>query len=328
MSTQAGFGEILAEIGRAQGDSAELSRHILTTSPDVAVSTNLGPWINRRGVFDRHTRDDVFRDGKLASAQRWGSDAGGPAYRTRHRRAKSVSPPRRRRAEPRLHGARILPIGTVYDPFVNRGHDALILCLLPGCALPAGLHTVRHFPGAGRRAAPGDQHAAARHRAGPARRLRAGLLRRAGDPAPPRLRAYAGAGGLSGVAAALDAEFAPAGARAEAKRVIAGAHWVVPPAPGAKIAIAYQGAVAPRGGNRLRDAARGGAGGRPARRHQPDRLYAGWRAAQRARRQGIARRQPYRAPSGAAGAATPRSSACWTVTRRRMPGWAGCAGSG
>ena len=77
MSTQAGFGEILAEIGRAQGDSAELSRHILTTSPDVAVSTNLGPWINRRGVFDRHGREDVFRDGKLASAQRWGSNPEG-----------------------------------------------------------------------------------------------------------------------------------------------------------------------------------------------------------------------------------------------------------
>ncbi len=77
MSTQAGFGEILAEIGRAQGESAELSRHILTTSPDVAVSTNLGPWINRRGVFDRHGREDVFRDGKLASAQRWGSNPEG-----------------------------------------------------------------------------------------------------------------------------------------------------------------------------------------------------------------------------------------------------------
>ena len=44
----------------------------MTTSPDVTVSTNLGPWVNRRGIFDRHTRNDVFRDAKLASAQRWG----------------------------------------------------------------------------------------------------------------------------------------------------------------------------------------------------------------------------------------------------------------
>ena len=104
MSTQAGFGEILSEIGRAQGESAELSRHILTTSPDVAVSTNLGPWINRRGVFDRHSREDVFRDGKLASAQHWGSTPEGQ-HRTRHRRAESVPPPRRRRASRDLTGA-------------------------------------------------------------------------------------------------------------------------------------------------------------------------------------------------------------------------------
>ncbi len=72
VSTQAGFGDILAEIGRGQGEFKELAAHIVTTSPDVAVSTNLGPWVNRRGVFDRHTRNDVFRDAKLASAQRWG----------------------------------------------------------------------------------------------------------------------------------------------------------------------------------------------------------------------------------------------------------------
>ena len=71
-STQAGFGDILAEIGRGQGELKQLAEHIVTTSPDVTVSTNLGPWVNRRGVFDRHTRNDVFRDAKLASAQRWG----------------------------------------------------------------------------------------------------------------------------------------------------------------------------------------------------------------------------------------------------------------
>ena len=71
-STQAGFGDMLAEIGRGQGELKALAEHILTTSPDVTVSTSLGPWVNRRGVFDRHTRNDVFRDAKLASAQRWG----------------------------------------------------------------------------------------------------------------------------------------------------------------------------------------------------------------------------------------------------------------
>jgi pyruvate dehydrogenase E1 component len=43
LSTQQAFGEILAEIGRGHGEAAALSQRIVTTSPDVTVSTNLGP---------------------------------------------------------------------------------------------------------------------------------------------------------------------------------------------------------------------------------------------------------------------------------------------
>ena len=32
-----------------------LAERIVTTSPDVTVSTNLGPWVNRRGLFARET---------------------------------------------------------------------------------------------------------------------------------------------------------------------------------------------------------------------------------------------------------------------------------
>ena len=49
LSTQAGFGKVLDAL--AAGGS-ELAARILTTSPDVTVSTNLGPWVNRRGLFD------------------------------------------------------------------------------------------------------------------------------------------------------------------------------------------------------------------------------------------------------------------------------------
>ena len=51
--------------------------------------------------------------------------------------------------------------------------------------------------------------------------------------------------------------------------VIAGAHWVVPPPPGARIAIAYQGPVAPEAAAAFATNPRGGAGGRAARHHQP-----------------------------------------------------------
>jgi len=48
MSTQEGFGKILGELARADTD---LARRIVTTSPDVSVSTNLGPF--SLAVFSR-----------------------------------------------------------------------------------------------------------------------------------------------------------------------------------------------------------------------------------------------------------------------------------
>ena len=125
MSTQTGFGEILAEIGRGQG-LKDLAAHIVTTSPDVTVSTNLGPWVNRRGLFDRHTRNDVFRDTKLASAQRWGMTPEGQHIELGIAEQNLFLLLGAAGLAPALHGARLLPIGTVYDPFVNRGLDALI----------------------------------------------------------------------------------------------------------------------------------------------------------------------------------------------------------
>ncbi|MBV8914944.1 MAG: transketolase, partial [Acetobacteraceae bacterium] len=125
-STQAGFGDMLAEIGRREGPSAELARHIVTTSPDVTVSTNLGPWVNRRGVFDRHTRNDVFRDAKLASAQRWGMSPTGQHIELGIAEQNLFLLLAAAGLQHSLTGSRLLPIGTVYDPFVNRGLDALI----------------------------------------------------------------------------------------------------------------------------------------------------------------------------------------------------------
>ncbi|MBS0640831.1 MAG: transketolase, partial [Proteobacteria bacterium] len=126
MSTQVGFGDILAEIGRGQGDLKDLAAHIMTTSPDVTVSTSLGPWVNRRGIFDRHTRNDVFRDAKLASAQRWGMSPKGQHIELGIAEQNLFLLLGAAGLAPAMNGARVLPVGTVYDPFVNRGLDALI----------------------------------------------------------------------------------------------------------------------------------------------------------------------------------------------------------
>ncbi len=103
-----------------------MRRIIVTTSPDVTVSTNLGPWVNRRGIFDRHTRNDVFRDAKLASAQRWGMSPKGQHIELGIAEQNLFLLLGAAGLTHALTGARLLPVGTVYDPFVNRGLDALI----------------------------------------------------------------------------------------------------------------------------------------------------------------------------------------------------------
>ena len=122
----AAFGEIRRKRSAAPGESAELSRHILTTSPDVAVSTNLGPWMNRRGVFDRHSREDVFRPhGAGQRASIGAARPEGQHIELGIAEQKLFLLLGAAGLSHDLTGARILPIGTVYDPFVNRGHDAL-----------------------------------------------------------------------------------------------------------------------------------------------------------------------------------------------------------
>ncbi|WP_431269330.1 hypothetical protein [Dankookia sp. P2] len=92
----------------------------------MTVSTNLGPWVNRRGVFDRHLKNDVFRDAKLASAQRWGMSPEGQHIELGIAEQNLFLMLSALGLAHDLYGARLLPIGTVYDPFVNRGLDALI----------------------------------------------------------------------------------------------------------------------------------------------------------------------------------------------------------
>src|SRR5256886_3944560 len=68
MSTQTGFGALLNELGREKSAIAE---RIVTASPDVTVSTNLGPWVNRRGLFARESLADTFKSERIPSTFAW-----------------------------------------------------------------------------------------------------------------------------------------------------------------------------------------------------------------------------------------------------------------
>ncbi|MGH7057883.1 MAG: transketolase, partial [Acetobacteraceae bacterium] len=286
VSTQYGFGEILAEIGRGIGDCSELAQHILTSSPDVTVSTNLGPWVNRRGIFDRHTRNDVFRDAKLASAQRWGMSPGGQHFELGIAEQNLFLLLGAAGLAHAMLGVRLLPIGTLYDPFVNRGLDALIYSCYQDArfllvSTPSGIslapeggqHQSINTPligiGADRLAAYEPAHVDEL-----AILMRHGLeymQRPEGSSVWLRLSTRA----IEQPARELD----PAA-------VIAGAHWVVPPVPGARIAIAYQGPVAPEASTAFEVLREEEQGAGMLALTSPDQLHAGWLAAQRSRRLG------------------------------------------
>jgi pyruvate dehydrogenase E1 component len=122
MSTQEGFGKILD--GVARSDSA-LADRIVTASPDVTVSTNLGPWVNRRAIFARKTREDVFHERKLMSAQRWDMGPTGQHIELGIAENNLFLLLGALGLSHTLFGERLLPIGTLYDPFIARGLDSL-----------------------------------------------------------------------------------------------------------------------------------------------------------------------------------------------------------
>jgi len=121
-STQAAFGRILLDLSKAGGGLAD---RILTTSPDVTVSTNLGAWVNQRGLFRRDAAPDVFAQAKIASAQKWSAANGGQHIELGIAENNLFLMLAAAGLSGDLFGTRLFPIGTLYDPFIARGLDAL-----------------------------------------------------------------------------------------------------------------------------------------------------------------------------------------------------------
>jgi pyruvate dehydrogenase E1 component len=122
MSTQQGFGLLLHEIGKTE---SELSRRIVTTSPDVTVSTNLGAWVNRRGLFDRQEAADLFKAERIPTTFNWSQSANGQHVELGIAEMNLFTLLSAFGLSHSLFGERVIPIGTLYDPFIERGLDAL-----------------------------------------------------------------------------------------------------------------------------------------------------------------------------------------------------------
>ncbi len=300
LSTQEAFGRLLGDIAAAD---TPLARRIVTTSPDVTVSTNLGPWVNRRGIFDRAERADTFRDEKVVSAQRWAMSPKGQHIELGIAESNLFLLLAGLGLAAPLFGTRLLPIGTLYDPFIKRGHDALnyacyqdarfILVATPSgitLAPEGGAHQSIGEPLIGI-AQPGltsFEPAFADELAVLLRWAFLEIQRDDGESVYFRLSTRP----LAQPRREIGPDLAAA--------IVAGAYWLREPAPGADLAIACCGAVAPEALAAHDALAEDAPGAGLLAITSPDRLHRDWRAAQAAGATGVAERLLSRLRPGAA----------------------------
>lgn len=122
ISTQTSFGKILDTLSKGESDLAD---RIVTTSPDVTGTTNLGPWVNRRKLFARTPQADTFKDHNIPSTAKWEFMPDGQHIELGIAEMNLMLLLGAAGLSHSMFGKRLIPIGTVYDPFVSRGLDAL-----------------------------------------------------------------------------------------------------------------------------------------------------------------------------------------------------------
>ncbi len=122
ISTQQGFGLLMHEIAK---NDDEFARRVVTTSPDVTVSTNLGAWVNRRGLFAREEMADLFRRERIPSTFAWEFSPKGQHLELGIAEMNLFIMLSALGLSHSLFGERLIPVGTLYDPFIERGLDAL-----------------------------------------------------------------------------------------------------------------------------------------------------------------------------------------------------------
>ena len=300
ISTQAAFGKILGELSK--GDSA-LAGRIVTTSPDVTGTTSLGPWVNRRKLFARKAQTDAFIDHRIPSTAKWEFTPEGQHIELGIAEMNLFLLLGAAGLSHSLFGKRLFPIGTVYDPFVCRGLDALnYACYQDARFMIVGTPSgVTLAPEGGAHQSIGtpligmSQDGLAAFEPAYADELAVIMawafdyMQRDGDGgADERTWLRDETGGSVYLRLTTNPLEQPGKRHDDAFRqgAIDGAYWLRKPGPNCSVVIAYQGAVAPEAiaaagiiGEHRRDVG-------VLAVTSADRLNAGWTAAQRARSHG------------------------------------------
>jgi pyruvate dehydrogenase E1 component len=115
-STQQSLGRLLLDLVRV---APEVARRVVTVAPDVASSTNLGGWVNRAGVWSSAEKRDWFAD-DAETILHWDERPSGQHIELGIAEVNLVSLLGELGATWSRWGEPLLPIGTLYDPFVTR----------------------------------------------------------------------------------------------------------------------------------------------------------------------------------------------------------------
>jgi pyruvate dehydrogenase E1 component len=115
-STQQAFGRFFVDLVR---EAPEVAERVVTVSPDVGTSTNLGGWINKAGIWNPGDRIDWFAD-DTDTLVRWRESDHGRHIELGIAEVNLVGALGELGATWSRDGQPLLPVGTIYDPFVAR----------------------------------------------------------------------------------------------------------------------------------------------------------------------------------------------------------------
>ncbi len=116
ISTQQAFGRVFVDLAR---EAPEVADRVVTVSPDVGTSTNLGGWINKAGIWSVGDRIDWFAD-DTDTLVRWREHDHGRHIELGIAETNLVGLLGELGATWSRDGQPLLPVGTIYDPFVAR----------------------------------------------------------------------------------------------------------------------------------------------------------------------------------------------------------------
>jgi pyruvate dehydrogenase E1 component len=306
MSTQAGFGALLNEIGKQDG---EFAQRIVTTSPDVTVSTNLGGWVNRRRLFAREAMADTFKSERIPSTFNWEFSPTGQHVELGIAEMNLFVLLSALGLSHTINGERLLPIGTLYDPFIARGLDALNYACYQDArfivvATPSGV-TLAPEGGAHQSIAEPliglAQDGLASFEPAFVDELAVILawalayIQKDGDAVPQEhtterswLRDETGGSAYLRLSTRPIEQIARQMTPALAQEIVDGGYWLRKPGPNSEVVVAYSGAVAPEAIDAVGLMAEDRRDVGLLAVTSADRLNAGWTAAQRARERGLA----------------------------------------